>query len=341
MTHAPTSAVRVLLPLAFMLAACGRAATGAAPAQSPSTPPSAAAKTEAAHLLVIAAASCWFGGSWSDALGEQGDAKGKGVEARCHDVERRVWGGAEDTVHYEQLRALEMNAVADVIAKVDETAKSDGVDELRRARLLRLTKALADAQKELMLARRAGERVKRDLDHEPVKLNDDEVAAVPALRAHANLQAMLSLDVGELSREAHAMGLLCALDHMEIARGLPKHLKVYAVEDPFKIVFGVEALDVPQDATKKLVPGTWLKFIMDSAAAAGHPVPNSAKTPREKDALAWSGVLRGFSDKLKVDADAIPATTELNRVVTVAIHRLETEYSAQQYAEATVRTNRP
>jgi hypothetical protein len=98
--------------------------------------------------------------------------------------------------------------------------------------------------------------------------------------------------------------------------------------------------DVPQDTTKKLVPGTWLRFLGDTAAKAGYPVPQKAKTPRERDALAWAGTLRGFSDKLKPDADAIASGSELSQVVVVAMHRLEAEYSAQLAAVAMVRLNK-
>jgi hypothetical protein len=287
-----------------------------------------------AHKLVVAGAACWFGGMWADALGEQGEMKVHGLESRCKDVERRVWG-TDDKSHYEQLRALETSAVADFVAKVDATAKTDGVDGPRRDALVKLAGALGDAQRELMLARRAGERVKRDLEKEPEKLTKDEVDAVAPLRANAKVEALLKLEAGDLTREAHALALLCMLDRLEIARGLPKHLKLYAVADPFRLLFNVAIPDVPDDATKKLVPGTWLKFLTETAAAAGHPVSDKAKTPREKDALAWAGMLEGFSDKLKAEYAGVDATTDLNKVVPVTLHRLEAEYKAQQVAEDT------
>jgi hypothetical protein len=262
--------------------------------------------------------------------------KQKGIESRCRNLETRVWSGAQDKTHDEQLRALETNAVADVVAKVDETAKSAKVDGSTRDALVRMVSALADEQRELMLARRAADRVKRDLDHEPEKLSADEVAAVAPLRAHAKLDALLTLDAGGLSKEAHALGLLGALDRVELARGLPKHLKVYAVADEFHALFGVPVPEVPRDATTKLVPGTWLRFLSATAAAAGYPVGPKATTPQEKDALAWAGMLRGFSDRLKADADAISPGTDLPHVVTVTLHRLETEYDAQKAAEATL-----
>lgn len=337
----------IALLAAFAVAGCADATPP--PAQSP--PPAAdnaplpvASATsplavpqqtrEEAHKLVVLAASCWYGGLWAEALGEQGPMKQAGIQARCDDVARRVWK-AEDKVHVEQLRAFDGNAVADVTANVDLLAKNDSVDGPRREALLKLTAALADALKETTFARRAGERVKRDLDHEPDKLTADEAGAVSPLREHGKLEALLRLDAGDLSKEAHALGLLCALDRVELARGLPKHLKLYAVADEFQLLFGVTVPDVPQDGTKKLVPGTWLKFLSDTASASGHAVSDKAKTPRERDALAWAGMLEGFSDKLKADADGVATTTDLSKIVTVTLHRLETEYKAQQAAEAT------
>jgi hypothetical protein len=327
-------------PPSATLATAPPASPGAAPAAGSVEPKAASHEVgDEAHRLVIAAAACWAGGTWSDALGEEDAMKQKGIEARCSDLERRVWAGAQDKTHYEQLRALETNAVADVVARVDETARADHVDRPTRDALVRLTSVLADEQRELMLARRAGDRVKRDLDHEPEKLNANEVEAVVPLRAHADLEKLLKLDVGPFSHEAHALGLLCALDRLEIARGLPKHLKLYAVAEPFRILFGVSVPNVPADATRKLVPGTWLRFLSDTAAAAGYPVSNEATTPREKDALAWAGMLRGFSEKLKADTDALPADTELAHVLTVAHRRLEAEYDAQVAAQRSLHTS--
>jgi hypothetical protein len=260
--------------------------------------------------------------------------KATGIENRCHLLEQHVWG-TDDKSHYEKMRAFEQNATADVVAKVDETARKDGVDGPRREAVVKLAEVLADALHETMDARRAGDRVKRDLTHEPEKLTKDEVDSVLPLRRHAKLDALLKLEAGNLSREANALGLLCALDRVEVARGLPKHLKLYAVADAFNLLFGVNTPDVPEDGAKKLVPGTWLRFLVDTANAAGHPVPDKAKTPRERDAMAWAGMLEGISDKLKTDDDGIATTTDLSKVVTTVLHRLEAEFKAQRAAEAT------
>jgi hypothetical protein len=307
-------------------------AASSAPAQTPAPP----ATQEAAHKLAILAASCWFGGAWGDALGEKEDVKKANADSRCRDLEQKVWGGADDKTHLEQLRAMDAAATGDVIGKVDALAKGDAADGPRRENLVKMTTAMAEALKETMLARRAGDRVKRDLSREPEKLTADEVASVAPLRAHEKLEALYKLDAGDLSKEAHALALLCALDRVEVARGLPKHLKLYAAADSFHLFFGVTIPDVPADATAKLVPGTWLKFLAATAAAAGHAVPDKAKTPREKDALAWSGMLEGFSDKLKAEFAGVSASTDLNSVVSNVLHRLEMEFKAQQAAEETV-----
>ncbi|HEY1691940.1 MAG TPA: hypothetical protein VGG39_07250 [Polyangiaceae bacterium] len=339
----------VAVPLAaVLLAACGGsepppAAPPVATTPPPPPPPvSATAEApppppqtqEEAHKLAILAAGCWLGGFWADALGEQDEMKAKGIENRCHELERRVWG-ADDKAHWEQLRALEQNAQADVVAKVDETAKTDGIDGRRRAELVKLTGALGDAERETMLARRGADRVKRDLAGEPDKLTKDEVEAVQPLRAHAKLDALLKLEAGDLSREANALGLLLALDRVELARGLPKHLKLYAVGDALNSIFGVAMPNLPSDGSTRIVPGTWLRFLTDTANAAGHPVPAKARTPRQKDALAWAGMLEGFHDKLQADSDGIAPTTDLSKVTSVVLHRLDAEYGAQQAAEAT------
>ena len=183
----------------------GPAATDSAPAPVAPAAPPAAQTQEEAHKLLMRAASCWFGGVWADAMGEQDDVKKAAIETRCKDLEQRVWN-ADDKAHLEQLRALEQNATSDVVAAVDLATKNDTVDGPRRDALVKLTQALADAVKETMLARRAGDRVKRDLDREPDKLNADETSAVAPLRAHAKLEALLTLDAGDLTKEANALG---------------------------------------------------------------------------------------------------------------------------------------
>ncbi|HLK40104.1 MAG TPA: hypothetical protein VKU41_25285, partial [Polyangiaceae bacterium] len=305
-THDVVPAVAVLCAAAMGVHCAGSPAPrpeSAHPAPEGAGAPAAPQRAPAsAHGLLMTAAACWLGGTWSDAFGEADAAKASSVEARCRDLEGRVWAHEHDKIRFEQLRALEANAAADVIVKIDETARKESLDEGTRDALVRFAVAFVEEEKELMLARRAADRVKRDLDREPEKLTSDEVDATAALRAHVKLEGLLTLNAGAYSKEAHALGLLRTLDRVELARGLPKHLKLYAVADEFHFFFRVPIPDVPTDATQKLVPGTWLRFLSETASSAGYPVGDRTTTPRERDALAWAGMLHGFSDLLKTDA---------------------------------------
>jgi len=332
--------------LAFCLA-MGLIACGPKPAPTPPTPPptttdaDASAPTAdagatttapptgesaAAHKLVILTTACWFGGVWSDGEGDSKDTRKATTEARCHEV--LSIAGADDKDHMEQLRALDQTAVDLVGSKIAALAKDDPVDGPRKDSLDKLYKQVAAAQKELTVARRAAAKVKRDLANEPDKLSADEAGAVAPLRATKELEALLNLDAGDLSPEAHAIALLCAMDRLTISRGLPKHLKVYALDGAAKLLFGVPLPDMPTDATKPVKKGLYLTYLTDIAKAAGHPVPDKAKTPKEKEPLAWAGTLEGFSDKLKADQAKLTKETALYEVVEHVARRLESEYNS-------------
>jgi hypothetical protein len=127
------------------------------------------------------------------------------------------------------------------------------------------------------------------------------------------------------THEARALGLLCALDRLEIARELPEHLKVHAVGAPFVPVFGVQPPAVPDDPTAPIRSGTWPQYLVDVAAAAGHAVPPDATEPIDRESLAWAGVLQGFADRLRVEQGAVSTRTPLPIVVGNVAHRLEKE----------------
>jgi hypothetical protein len=148
---------------------------------------------------------------------------------------------------------------------------------------------------------------------------------VKPLRTHAALDALLHLDAGDLTAEAHAMALLCAMDRMELSRALPRHLKVYAVSDAYQSVFGVTPPQVPSDPTAKLQPGTWLTYLTEVARAAGHAVPAAATTPREREPWAWGGVVAGFGDKLRADTGKLGG--DFARVARVVVKRLDAEWA--------------
>jgi hypothetical protein len=273
-------------------------------------------------------AACWFGGVWGDAEGESPEIRKQASEARCHDVVRRVYGH-DDQTRYEQLRAIEAEVVADVAGKVETLAKEDADDSPRSQVLAALVQAVAGAQREGMLARRAADRVRRDLDHEPDKLTEDEAAAVTPLRDTRMLQALLNFNGADLAHDAHALGILAALDRMEIARALPRHMKIYAAGGANQILFGVPPPQVPDNVTRPLQRGLWLVYLTDVARAAGHPVLDAAKTPKQREPLAWTGTLEGYGDKLRGDLDQLVKDTRLHHVSSVIVQRLDVEYKAE------------
>jgi hypothetical protein len=122
-----------------------------------------------------------------------------------------------------------------------------------------------------------------------------------------------------------AFGILCTLDRMAMARGLPKHLKVYAVGAPLSILFGVSPPAVPEDPTAPIKTGTWPTFLADVAAAAGHPVPAEATAPIDRESLAWSGVLAGLSDRLRPEIGAVSNRTQLPNVLSGVVARLDAQ----------------
>jgi hypothetical protein len=339
--------------LLLSLAACGALACGSAPKPadappSPSppdtsatTPPAADAGAMAtpatpakgqAHALLVLVASCWYGGVWSEGEGADTPETRKATsEARCHDATKRAFG-TDDKEKYEQLRAYEANAVEDLGKKIGELAKADAVDAPRKDTLAKFVTVLAAAKKEEMLARRAGDRVKRDLAKEPEKLTADEVAAVGPLKQTTALEQLLKLDAGDLTTEAHTFAVLSGMERMAIARGLPRHLKIYSVSGAFKLLFNVDAPAVPEDLTKPLKPGTWLAYLVTAAKGAGHAVPDTAKTPLEKEPMGWAGVLEGLHDQLGADGAKLSDETNLKSVVASIAKRLEHEYNDERNA---------
>jgi hypothetical protein len=334
--------------LIFGLSACG----GGAP-PPPTTPPPPPATVEngpatatvvappptapeaAAHKLFVETNACWFGGLWGDAERESPETRKAFTEARCTAVVRSIYGmQAEEKTRIEQLRAFESGIVGDLSAKIETFAAEDPKSAPRKALYAKLVSATAATQREATLARRAGDRVKRDLDHEPDKLTKDEADSVAPLVATKELEALLAMDAGELSADAHAIALIGAMERIYLSRGLPKHLKVYALSGTLKALFNAPVpTDMPSDATKPLKKGAYLAYVTDAAKAAGHPVSDVAKTPRHKEALAWSGVLKGVADKIKANAEKLSAG-DLMEVSLRISNRLTAWYDAEEKAVA-------
>lgn len=305
-------------------------ATQVTPVASVPLPP---LSSEEAHRLVIATIACWFGGVWSDAEGVDEATRARDAEQRCRQLVQRVYG-TNDQVRYERLRAVEPVEVSELKAKILAVASADSVDHAREQQLGTFLDAVANAERETMLGRRAGDRVKKDIEgsREPTHLTTDEVAAVAPLNDASAFEALLGLDMGELTPEARAIAILCATDRMETARGLTKHLKIYTLSRPFAVLFGTPTPAVPTDAHQPLVAGTWLTYITAVASAAGHPLSPAARSPADRELLAWGGTLDGLADKLRLETQQMSDTTELKRVAEVVVRRLDAEYRASEAA---------
>jgi hypothetical protein len=286
--------------------------------------PLPAAKTDGeAERLVVGAASCWLGGIWSDAVGETNRPAANG--RRCEAVLVHVYGTA-DPLRYRQLRAVEPIVVEDIAARVKGIAGQDLADAERAGQLVALLRGVADAERENVLARVAADDVKQDEAHAlstAAERATDKTIAASALRRTSGIERLLALDAGEFTHEAHAIGLLCALDRLEIARKLPKHLKVYAVGGPFVPIFGVQPPAVPEDPTSPIRTGTWPGYLVDLAGATGHAVPVQATEPIDRESLAWGGVLQGFADRLHAEAAAVSPRTNLPIVLDSVANRLD------------------
>lgn len=333
--HAVTS-LGPLSALALALAACGSPPppTQAEAPTGTSAPPLVAVTDDGSsrakgHALFLHAAGCWFGGLWSDAEGAVApDDRRAWAEKRCLSLVKRLYGD-DDRGKYDQLRILDAAVVDRILGEVDKLASGDPVDGAHKDALLKLARAVVAAQRENNDAHTAADAVKADVKGtiEPETLSKDEAAAVKPLRAHAALEALLQLDAGDLTAEAHTMGLFCAMDRMELARGLPKHLKVYAVTDAYQLVFGVAPPNVPSDPKAKLVPGVWLTYLSDVARAAGHAVPASATLPREREPWAWGGVLAGFDDKLRAETGKIGHEGGFAKIAAAVVKTLDAKWA--------------
>jgi hypothetical protein len=335
--------------LAVALAAC----SSVLPPPAAGEPP----RSTDAHALVMAATACWMGGLWSDSLGETGGDRDAGIERRCNAVLRdvdvasperaravaeRMPPAEQDSTSaaspqrvrhpeeaYYPMRAVEPHVVGAIARAVQDAAEGDPSVRPHARELVALLLAVADAARETIHARRAADVVKGDVSEPPPPetRRDDKRAAAAWLRQSGALSALLRLDAGPYTADARAIALLLALDRMEIARGLPKHLKLYAVGHTLRDLFGVAPPAVSEDAPVPVPTGLWLAYLTDVAAAAGHEVPGDAHDPQNREPLAWTGVLEGFADKLRREAaDSDARHAPLVGVERSVIQRLDDEY---------------
>jgi hypothetical protein len=262
--------------------------------------------------IVVQAASCWLGGIWSDALGEQKlawkDTRTAGIAQRCKDV-------LDDP----GMRQISPRAVDLIARKLDHQAE----------RVLLHT--VASAARENMHARRAANRVKTDYADDTTTQSErrnDKIFAAPQLRKSDALVALLE-DAGPYAADARAIGLLLAVDRVEIARGLPKHLKIEVLDVPCREVFGVSAPQLTHDDAAPIPSGTWLSYLSVAANAAGHGVPDVKLDPSHREPLAWNGLLDGFADKLHVLGPHV-SHPQLNQVLGAVADRLDDQYKSER-----------
>jgi hypothetical protein len=300
-------------------------------AHAPSTAQSANNRASA-YALAMTTFACWYGPVWEDALGEPAEQRKTSTDERCREVATTVWNDTDRT-RLERLRAVESVAVEDTLLKVKALAKAE-MNETERRSLVALFTAVAAVQKENMYARRGADRVKIDLENEdrtPEKLTTDDKTAADALDTHAAIATLLAVR-GTFANDAHALGLLAAMDRVNAARGLPKHMKLYATRGIFALVFGLMAPRMPSDPSAPLWPGQWLDYLTRAAAAAGHPLVDGTRSARDRNQLAWGSVLEGFADKLRPDLDRVSVC--LQSVVRGTVTRLDAEYIADRNAVA-------
>ncbi len=317
---------RFLTPLmACLLGACGGAAPPAPVSPAPPSSPSTPTVGDSAHDLAMLATACWFGGMWGDKPTTDQD---------CAEVVKRVYA-TDDKGRLERLRAYDEGAIADVAAKVSAKASADPKEASQKDALVAIVKSFAAAQRELMLARRAADKIKRDLkrpesESEKEKLSADEAAAIGPLKKIDALSALLALDAGPLKTDAHTLGLLTALERITLSGALPVHVKLYACSGPLALLFGVQPPAASEEADKPLPPGTWVNYMLAVAKGAGHPVADVATERADRMAFAWSGVYLGLATKLRADEAQLSERGQLRHVEGMIVTRLEKDAKGLQ-----------
>jgi hypothetical protein len=274
------------------------------------------------RAIVVQAASCWLDGLWADALGEKGPDRERGIEQRCADFLRTV---GEPQTSYYPLRALDRATVARIGERLRPIAEADPVDARRAPELLALFDRVAAVARENVDARRAANQVKEVFEVVPGSADRraDKAAAAPELQRSMAFGVLYDT-TGPFAADARTIALLAALERFEIARGLPKHLKTYALEGVGRWVFGVEPPALPADAATPIPSGTWLAYLTSLAYAGGYPLPPDATDPQNKEPLAWTGALAAIADRLRQTRGADPALVVVAQATTARLDNTAT-----------------
>jgi hypothetical protein len=282
-----------------------------------------------AYSFVTRAASCWLGGLWSDAVGEKDDARFAGIRRRCDDVLTSVGESPEGA--YYPLRAVDPKTVDKLARHVSILAYGNKGERANSASLVSLLVRTANASRETMHARRAADKVKEDASAAVVAVDyrQDKLAASPEVAATDHLRLIVHGDAGPYRAEGETIGLLMAIDRVEIARGLPKHLKIYALRGAYQDLFGVTAPELSAATDEAIPRGTWLRYLSQVAAAAGHPVPPNESDVLNRETLAYDGVLEGLADRLRRLDSELPSGSTLEIVERAVVSRLDTQYKTE------------
>ncbi len=311
--------------LALALVACGHEAStsnGATTNTAASTPAGKSTRGPG-YDLVIKSTSCWMGGLWSDALGEKEFERQANIEKRCKDLLAYI---AETPESYNTLRAVEPKIVTEIADRV----KKDAGKEESAGELVAMLQMTAEATRETLHARRAADKVKEDAEKDRTQYAPDKVTASPELRKSEAVHALLGASLGGYTADAHAIGVLFAIDRMQIAHGLPKHLKIFVVGEPLKDIFGVAPPAVSDDGSMKVTPGLWLDHLQKVAAQSGRAVPPETKNLEDRETLAWNGVLDALGEKLVAASGDVPADAALGVVVHGVANRLHQQLEMER-----------
>jgi hypothetical protein len=260
--------------------------------------------------------SCWLGGLFSDAFGETGHARICGMERRCGDFAAIVYEDPDDAIGaVDALRNADPTTEQAFEDSVVRIAENDTIDSARKTELLGFARAVARAANEHARVR-SGIAI--------VKWGDDKPSAIPLLEDRAALTTLLDLDAGSLTTNAHAVGLLFAIDRFEMTRVLPPRYQLYAIEGPISKLFAVMPPRMPDDLMRPFSEAELNNYFKQAAKASGHPI--AAETlPAEIERTARTSVLFGLSERLRQRMPGLdPPLDDVTRVTTT---RIASEYS--------------
>jgi len=310
--------VRSLLAL-VLLAGCGGATLEVATAPTaPEKPPIAVPEPSPAPVAkpapdhakaarwALASIACFTNGLWDELQGTTSD--------RCRVLAVEALGAkSDDAAALAAVRGIDPNAVDGIVEAITAAGASD-------AQVAVLARAVADASREAMLARRAGTNLRKS------GVKDAEIdAADPVLSARTALTKLLAIE----SPTAKVVALSLAADRLENARGLAPRAKIAAATPVFEVVFGVSR-------PTKSAAGSWLTYVSAAAKAAGHPAPEKGNT-HDREQAAFAGVVTGLAERFESASNA--AEGEAKTVAVAYAKRLrdvlaESQKKAQAKADA-------